>query len=77
MQGLLTKLDNYFYFPSDTLVTSFERRRLKKLQSQYTLREIGLDKVNQSIQSWVAHLEHGDTWRLREKVFTALVFTRE
>ena len=53
------------------------RRRFKKIQQQYLRREIGLNKVNQSVQSWLAHLDHGDTWRLREKIFTSLVFKRE
>jgi retron-type reverse transcriptase len=52
------------------------KRRLKKMQSHYTQGKINLDKVSQSIQSWFAHLEHGDTWQLRQQIFTSLAWTR-
>jgi retron-type reverse transcriptase len=50
------------------------RRRLKQLQARYRRGEIALNEVTQSIQSWVAHLAHGDTWRLRETIFAGLAF---
>jgi hypothetical protein len=28
------------------------------------------------VRSWIAHLEHGDTWALRERIFASLVFKR-
>ncbi|MCP4416686.1 MAG: RNA-dependent DNA polymerase [Chloroflexi bacterium] len=31
--------------------------------------EITLDEMHQSVRSWIAHAEHGDTWRLRERLF--------
>jgi retron-type reverse transcriptase len=46
------------------------RRRLKRLQTGYIQGKIDREKVNQSIQSWFAHLEHGDTWQLRQQIFT-------
>ncbi len=52
------------------------RRRLRKMQSDYTQGKIELEKVSQSIKSWCAHLEHGDTWQLRQKIFASLVWTR-
>ena len=52
------------------------RRRLKKMQIQYANGELGADKIWQSLRSWVAHLEWGDTWRLRERIFASLVFRR-
>jgi len=52
------------------------RRRLRRLQASYRYGEIDSATVRQSIRSWIAHLEHGDTWRLRERVFAGLVFTR-
>ncbi|AUB42338.1 Retron-type reverse transcriptase [Nostoc flagelliforme CCNUN1] len=48
------------------------RRRLKRLQTNYAQGRIDLEKVNQSIQSWFAHLEHGNTWQLRQQIFTSL-----
>ncbi len=45
------------------------RKRLQQMLCDYKNGKIELDKISQSIQSWVAHLEHGDTWRLRQKIF--------
>jgi retron-type reverse transcriptase len=53
------------------------RRRLKRLQTDYTQGKIDREKVNQSIQSWFAHLKHGDTWQLRQQIFTSLDWSRE
>jgi retron-type reverse transcriptase len=53
------------------------RRRLKRLQTDYAQGKIDREKVNQSIQSWFAHLEHGDTWQLRQQIFTSLEWSRE
>ncbi len=53
------------------------RRRIKNMQSNYIQGKIELEKVSQSIQSWFAHLEHGDTWQLRQQIFTTLDWTRE
>ena len=52
------------------------RRRLRRLQAAYAVGGIGPQEVKQSLQSWIAHLAHGDTWRLREQLFASLVFTR-
>jgi len=52
------------------------RRRLRRLQTDYNQGKISAQEVYQSLQSWVAHLEQGDTWRLREKIFADLVFSR-
>ncbi|WP_017314576.1 RNA-directed DNA polymerase [Mastigocladopsis repens] len=53
------------------------RRRLKKMQTHYAQGKMSLEKVSQSIESWFAHLEHGDTWHLRQQIFTSLAWTRE
>ncbi len=52
------------------------RKRLKKLQNDYALGKINLQDIKQSLSSWEAHLKHGDTWRLRQQIFSNLVFTR-
>jgi retron-type reverse transcriptase len=52
------------------------RRRLRQLQDRYANREIQLSDVVQSLQSWEAHLKHGDTWQLRQQIFSTLVFSR-
>ena len=53
------------------------RRRLKRLKTDYAQGRIELKQVTQSIKSWVAHLEHGDTWQLRKQIFTSLCFRRK
>jgi len=50
------------------------RKRLRKLQADYIQGKITRQEISQSINSWVAHLEHGDTWRLREKIFEEFKF---
>jgi retron-type reverse transcriptase len=52
------------------------RRRLRRLQQAYATGQISRQQVTQSVRSWMAHLEHGDTWQLREHIFANLVFTR-
>lgn len=52
------------------------RRRLRRLQADCAEGKIDEQKVSQSIQSWLAHLAHGDTWQLQQKIFSSLVFTR-
>lgn len=52
------------------------RRRLKQLQADYADGKLSFPALDQSMQSWIAHLEHGDTWRLRQQLFTDLVFAR-
>jgi retron-type reverse transcriptase len=52
------------------------RRRLKRMQIRYAQSRINLLRISQSIRSWIAHLEHGDTWQLRQQIFASLDFTR-
>ncbi len=52
------------------------RRRLKIMQNKYEKGKIDSERVSESIQSWFAHLEHGDTWQLRQQIFTSLPWTR-
>lgn len=53
------------------------RRRLRRLQSAYIRGEIEKQAVSQSLQSWLAHLKHGNTWHLRQKIVATLVFSKE
>lgn len=50
------------------------RRRLKHLQTEYAAGEITLKPLIQRLQSWEAHLLHGDTYRLRRSIFEATIF---
>ena len=52
------------------------RWRLRKMVDEYREGNIEAEKVKQRLQSWIAHLEHGDTFQLRQNIFTNLVFAR-
>jgi RNA-directed DNA polymerase len=52
------------------------RKRMKVLQRRYEIGDINLKPLVQRLRSWEAHLLHGDTWRLRRRVFDHHVFIR-
>ena len=52
------------------------RRRLRRQAEGYRRGELDFFDVYKSIQSWIAHLEHANTFRLRERLFSRLVFSR-
>jgi RNA-directed DNA polymerase len=53
------------------------RKRCRHLQRAYAQGEVPLEAVIQRLQSWEAHLLHGDTHRLRRRLFDQLVFSRD
>jgi retron-type reverse transcriptase len=59
---------------SDNLRRS--RKRLKKMQEDYREGKITIERVIQSLQSWDAHLKHGNTYRLRKVIFDRWSFSR-
>ena len=48
------------------------RKRIKYLQADYAQGKIEFTDLTQSLQSWKAHLQHGDTWRLQQCIFSSL-----
>jgi len=50
------------------------RDRCRQLQHDYTAGELPLSGLIQRLQSWEAHLLHGNTHRLRRRLFDQLVF---
>jgi retron-type reverse transcriptase len=52
------------------------RRRFDGLRQAYRAGLAQWGEIKQSLQSWNAHLAHGDTWQLRQQVFGALAFAR-
>jgi RNA-directed DNA polymerase len=67
-------LPNYIRVRSDSLRRA--RKHLRLRQQNYASCSITLHQLLQSLQSWNAHLKHGDTWQLRNQVFSKLTFTR-
>ena len=45
------------------------RKRLREFQADYARDKLSEAEIKQSLQSWNAHLAHGDTWRLRQQIF--------
>lgn len=52
------------------------RKRLRSLQRLYAGGEVEAEKVDQRVRAWIAHAAHGDTWRLRQRIFSECVFVR-
>jgi RNA-directed DNA polymerase len=44
------------------------RRRLNQLSQDHKAGKIGDDRIQASFQSWFAHLDHGNTWQLQQKI---------
>lgn len=51
-------------------------RTLKRLQKQYAAGTVGLDKISQSVSSWLAHAAHADTMGLRRSLLARFAFIR-
>ncbi len=70
----------YRIFPSYRLLKKSNvlkmKRRLKKLCRLYMERNITFEKINQSIQSWIGHASHADTYLLRKRLLGNVVFQR-
>ncbi len=71
----------YRIFPTHRLLKKENvlhmRRKLKKLSGMRKTGEISIRKLNQSIQSWIGHASHADTYRLRSRVLGGVVFQRD
>jgi len=51
------------------------RRRLKRMQSDYERTILPVEKLQQQLQAWQAHLSHGDTYNLRNCIFKTYDFS--
>jgi retron-type reverse transcriptase len=52
------------------------RRRIRKMHYEYVNNRIDIKKVSQSMNSWFAHLQHGDTYQLRQQISKTLDWMR-
>ena len=52
------------------------RRRLRGLREDYDSGKIAWTDVNHSVQSWLGHVKHADTYGLRRAIFSQTVFRR-
>jgi retron-type reverse transcriptase len=51
-------------------------RRFRRQRQAYRRGELALEEMHVSVQSWIAHAAHGDTWRLRDRLFSDYPFPR-
>ncbi|MGH9719178.1 MAG: hypothetical protein ACRD8O_03125 [Bryobacteraceae bacterium] len=52
------------------------RRRMREMQSGYAEGKLAWEDVRQRVRAWIAHAAHGDTWKLRERLFEQFAFGR-
>jgi len=52
------------------------RRRLRAMQAAFAAGEVTWGEVAARIRGWLAHAEHGDTWRLRRRILSQYPFRR-
>jgi RNA-directed DNA polymerase len=48
------------------------RRRFRRLRRAYQRGEIPLERLTRSVQGWLAHAAHGNTWQLRQTTLARL-----
>jgi hypothetical protein len=46
------------------------QRRLKRLFGDFAERRIDWDRLDASVNGWIAHVAHGDTWGLRRSILS-------
>lgn len=52
-------------------------RRLRRQQRAFARGELGCDELRASVQAWLAHAAHGNTYQLRRRIMGQFVFARE
>lgn len=52
------------------------KRKLKAFKRRYQKGQISLEKINATIQSWLGHAKHADSYKLREKLLEGFVLTK-
>jgi RNA-directed DNA polymerase len=52
------------------------RRALKHFQKEYPEGHITLDRINATVQSWLGHARHADSYRFRQKLVEEFRFVR-
>jgi hypothetical protein len=53
------------------------KRRLRRFQRLYQTGKVARQHIHQSIQSWIGHASHANSMKLRELIFSDIVFRKE
>lgn len=48
------------------------RKRLRKLGEDYSEGKLGLDRVTASIQSWMGHIKHANSYELKKEILSGI-----
>jgi len=49
-------------------------RRFRAQRDAYHAGEMTLDEIRESLRAWIAHAEHGNSYRLRQSLFKQVIF---
>ncbi len=52
------------------------RQGLLGMRHEFEAGRLPWERVRQGVEAWIAHAEHGDTWRLRERILDSIAFRR-
>ncbi|MCP4253061.1 MAG: RNA-dependent DNA polymerase [Candidatus Scalindua sp.] len=52
------------------------RKKLKKMAADYKNGNIELAEINNSVQSWIGHVKHADSYQLRKEMLWNTVFSK-
>lgn len=52
------------------------KRKLKAFKRKYQEGKMDMDKINATIQSWLGHVSHADSYNLRKKLLGSFVLTK-
>lgn len=52
------------------------KQRLRQMAAEYAAGLLSLEEINAVVQSYIGHLSHADTYRLRQKLFSEFVLRR-
>lgn len=52
------------------------KRRLRAFKERYRTREMDFEAIKRSLASYVGHLRHGHTWKLKAKIYGNFVLTK-
>jgi retron-type reverse transcriptase len=50
------------------------RRRLRRMRDAYQAGELDVEQPHASVQSWIAHASHANTYHLRQRIFADVTF---
>jgi len=53
------------------------KRKLKAFQQKYAMGQVDIEKIRQSLMSWLGHVSHCNSYNLRKKLFQQFVLVKD